>query len=109
MEVNTEGVVLSMERIIDLVRTLRNDLIKELLDGDALEKYFSDQFDKPLSKIKSEFARRELKDLLVEPVDLVHYARLISQMREINTASIARENHHLFYYQIDEILKKYSY
>ena len=108
-EIKTEGVVLSMERIIELVKSLRNDLIRELLDQDKLDDYFAERFSKPLSRVRKEFALRELKELAAQPVDLVHYAKLISQMRDTNTASISKENHTLFFEQLDSLLKKYNY
>lgn len=103
------SVVLSMEKIIDLVRALRNELIKDLLYQDKFTIYFKESFNKDLSKIKTEFARRELKELLIQPVDLVHYSKLIHQIKETNTASISEKNYTLFYEELNRIFSKYAF
>ena len=100
---------ISTERIIDLVREVRNGLIRDFLDDEKLKTYFQEHYNKQLSQIKLEFAKRDLKELLASPVDLVHYAQLIKQMQELNTASLASSNHELFYHQLERIFKKYNY
>lgn len=99
---------LSMEVVIDLVRTTRNELIKQLLKDDSFVDYFSNAFKRDLSKIKTEFVRKELKEMLIHPVDLVHYSKLISQIKETNTASI-QSNESFFYAEINAVLNKYCF
>jgi hypothetical protein len=103
------GTTLSTEKIIDIVRTVRNDLIKELLKDDRYETYFTSQFNKPLSKVKKEFIRRELKELLIHPIDLVHYSKLINQIKETNSVSVSEQSHKLFYDEFDIVFKKYTF
>lgn len=103
------GVGLSTEKIIDIVRTVRNDLIKGLLKEDQFETYFQTQFGKPLSNVKKEFIRRELKELLIHPIDLVHYSKLISHIKETSSSSVSDQNHKLFYEELDSIFKKYTF
>lgn len=98
-----------MERVVDLVRSRRNDVVKKLLERDAFEKYFEEQFKKSLSRVKSEFVRRELKELLIMPVDLVHYARLITQIHESGVEQINPDQEALFYKEVDQILGKYTF
>jgi hypothetical protein len=104
-----DSLTLSVEKIIDLIRSVRNELIKEFLNDDQLSSYYKKQFDKDLSNVKREFLKRDLRELLIAPVDLVHYAGLINQIRETSTASITEKNHELFYLELDLIIKKYSF
>jgi hypothetical protein len=103
------GTSLSTEKIIDIVRTVRNDLIKDLLKDDRFEEYFIKQFTKPLSKVKKEFIKRELKELLIHPIDLVHYSRLINYIKDTNSVSINEQNHKLFYEEFDAVFRKYTF
>lgn len=100
---------LSIEKVIDLIRQVRNDLIKDFLVGDNIQAYFLEQFDKPISKIKAEFLIRDLKELLILPVDLVHYASLIKDIRETNSANLSKGNKDLFYKELESIFNKYRY
>jgi len=104
-----DSIALSVEKIIDLIRIVRNELIKDFLKDDNLSVYYQEQFNKELSLVKKEFLKRELKELLISPVDLAHYARLINQLRETNTASITEKNNELFYRELDSIFKKYAF
>ena len=100
---------ISVEKIIELVRQVRNDLIQDFLVDPNLKQYFKEQFNKELNAIKIEFVKRELKELLQSPVDLTHYASLINEMRETNTASLAKGNQEFFYKELENIFKRYSY
>jgi hypothetical protein len=100
---------ISTERIIDLVREVRNGLIRDFMDDQNLKSWFLDQYKKELSQIKTEFLKRDLKELMNSPVDLVHYAQLIRQMQELNSASIGSTNNDLFYKELESIFKKYNY
>src|SRR5690606_40144517 len=62
------------ERIRDLVRKLRNDLIKDFLDERILVPWLKDRYQVPdLSPVKVQLIRKELKTLLISPVDIHHY------------------------------------
>ncbi len=100
---------ISTERIIDLVKEVRNGLIRDFLNDETILSYFREQYDKDLSHIKLEFLKRDLKELMGSPVDLPHYALLIKQMQEQNTASITSSNYELFYKELERIFKKYNY
>jgi hypothetical protein len=105
----TQTEKLSVEKAIDLVRQVRNDLIKDFLVNDNAEKYFIERYHKPLSKIKLEFLRRDLSELLISPVDLVHYSSLIKDIRETNSANLSSGNNQLFYRELELIFDKYQY
>ena len=100
---------LSTEKVIDLIRQIRNDLIKDLLLEDNILSYFLAQYNKPISKIKIEFLARDLKELLISPVDLAHYASLIKEIRETNSANLSGGNNDLFYKELELIFNKYRY
>ena len=100
---------LSFERIIDLVRNVRNGLIQDFLQDANLRTYFLQQYNRELSQVKSEFLKRDLKELLDSPVDLSHYGLLIKQMQDSNTASISSTHHDLFYKELEKIFSRYNY
>lgn len=106
---NQETFNLSVEKVIDLIRQLRNELVKEFLIDENLKGYFQKEYNRQLSQIKTEFLKRDLKELLISPVDLSHYSSLIKQIRESNSASLAEGNQELFYKEIESIFKKYNY
>lgn len=100
---------ISIERIIDLVRDVRNGLIHDFLQDTNLKSYFLQQYNKELSQVKAEFLKRDLKELLISPVDLSHYGLLIKQMQDSNTASISSTHHDLFYKELEKIFNRYNY
>ncbi|MBL7845032.1 MAG: hypothetical protein JNK44_14295 [Cyclobacteriaceae bacterium] len=107
-QANTTGVRLTDEAILDHIRTLRNNLIKDFLDERFLITYFSEVYNrKELTNVKIEFIKRDLKEMLIHPVDLKHYGDLITQLRETNTASLAEKNEKLFYADVEKIFKQY--
>ena len=106
-EVNTQW---TEDRILELVRKLRNDLIKDFLDERHLKAYLSNQFRvNELSNIKIEFIKKDLKELLISPVNTVHYQALIDQIRETDTAGITETNEPLFYRELELIFKRYMF
>lgn len=100
----------SDENIIDLIRKVRNDLIKDFLDERFLNEYLAANFRiRELGKIPAEFIRNDLKDLLIHPVNTIHYQLLIRQIRDTDSASISAGNEALFYKEVEMILKKHLY
>lgn len=109
IEATRDSIPLSVEKIIDLVRSVRNDLINDFLKADRVSSYFEEQFNKKITNVKKEFLKRDLKELLIAPVDLVYYAGLINQIKETNSVSISDTNREFFYKELDKIFKKYSF
>lgn len=106
----SEAVKLTDEYRIDLIRKLRNELIKEYLDERNLVSYFAEQYhQKELNNRRVEFIKKELKELLIAPVDLVHYAPILLEMKQDGTASISSKNEKLFYDELEKIFKKYVF
>lgn len=96
--------------IIDLIRKLRNDLIKDFLDERNLIAYLSEQFRvMELSAIKVEFIKRDLKNLLIAPVDINWYKPIIDDYQTTGSASLSEGNEKLFYKEIETVLKNYIY
>lgn len=110
MEINTVKTEWTDERIIDLVRQLRNDLIKDFLDERHLKDYVADHFGvRDLSNVKIEFIRKDLKELLISPVNTNHYEPLISQIKNTDSAALTENNERLFYKELEMTIKRYLY
>jgi hypothetical protein len=106
-EVNTQW---TEERILELIRKLRNDLIKDFLDERHLKTYLFNQYrEDNLSNIKIEFIKKDLKGLLISPVNTNHYQGLIDQIRKTDSAAITETNEPLFYKELENIFKRYMY
>ena len=100
----------SGENIIDLIRQLRNDLIKDFLDERYLKAYLSDKYNmKELSNIKIEFIKKDLKELLIAPVSITHYQPIIELIKTTESAALSEGNEQLFYKELENIFKKYMY
>lgn len=97
----------TLERVIDLVRTVRNDMVKDMLQEHNLYEAYQDRFKKELSNIKKEFLKRDLQSLMIAPVDLVHYAGLIKKLKEEDLQLIEAENRSLFKEEIHGLFDKY--
>jgi hypothetical protein len=96
--------------IIDLIRKLRNDLIKDFLDERYMKEYVSEKYNiRELSAIRIEFIKQDLKGLLIAPVDVSHYKSLIKLIRETDTASLSEGNENLFFNEIESILKRHLF
>ena len=110
MSLNEVNIKWTDERILELVRKLRNDLIKDFLDERYLKEYLSTNFRvTDLSTIKVEFIKRALKELLISPVNTNHYQALIDQIRETDSAGLTESNEPLFYKELDPIFKRFMY
>ncbi len=96
--------------IVDVIRKLRNDLIKDFLDERTLIAYLSTQYKiMELSAIKVEFIKGELKRLLIAPVDLIWYKPILDDFKTTGSAALSEGNEKLFYKEIEGVLKKFIY
>lgn len=110
MSINQVNTQWTEDRILDLVRKLRNDLIKDFLDERHLRAYLAEHFRiSELSNTKVEFIKKDLKELLISPVNTNHYRSLIEQIRETDSAGISETNEPLFYKELEMIFKKYMF
>lgn len=100
----------TQENDVDLIRKLRDDLIKDFLDERYLKEFVAENYNiKELSNIKLEFLRKELKELLQRPLDLEHYEPILAYLKETSSDSLADGQDQLFYIDIEKVLKRYIY
>jgi hypothetical protein len=110
MKHTTTKTTWSQEHTLEIVRNLRNDLIKDFLDERNLITYFSERFNmRDLTRVKIEFMKKDLKQMMVDPVDISHYKELINQINETCSASITEKYEGLFLKDVEKVLKKYNY
>lgn len=110
METNTIPTRWSNEKVVDVVRKVRNDLIKDFLDERLLKEYVSRHFRiHELSNVKTELIKRDLKELLISPVNMNHYQPIITQIKESDSAALAESHEQLFYKEVETLLKRYLY
>ena len=96
--------------VVDLIRTLRNDLIKDFLDERFLLEYLQNQYNQiELSRVKLEFIKKDLKQLLISPVDLEHYKPIIDDFNTNESFSLSEGNEVHFYREIEKILKRFLF
>ena len=75
----------SIDKIIDNIRTSRNNKIQNLLNDNVLMTFLEEYFEVvAVSAIKLEFIKRDLLELKKSSLDLSHYASLIKQLKESN-------------------------
>jgi hypothetical protein len=106
---NTQEKISDTQRI-EHIRTLRNSLINDFLNDATLIDYFSRQFNNvTLNTRRIEFIKKELRDLVNAPVDLVHYAPILLEMKQQGAASIAAKYEKLFYAELEKIFNRYTF
>lgn len=99
---------LSQPDIIEYVRTQRNSLIKSLLQDDALKAYLLEQYKiTELSRVKLEFIKRALQNLLIEPVDLAHYSKFILDMKGAQDLHVPDQHRALFHQNVHATIRNY--
>lgn len=96
--------------IIELIKKLRNDLIKDFLDERFLKEYFHSKYHlSEISSIKMEFIRKDLKELFGASVNTEHYEPIITEIKTNERTSLAEGNEQLFYRELEGIFQKYIY
>lgn len=101
---------LSDEAILDLIRVVRNDLIKDYLDERNLREYFKSRYSiTELSNVKVEFIKRDLRDYLIAPVNPDHYKPIIESIQQAGKAALAEGNEQLFYKDLEAIFRNYTF
>lgn len=100
----------SMQQVIDWVRNSRNSKIKLFADKNIVVDFFLENYDVKLSDRKYEFLSRELAELLIAPVDLAHYAAVITDFKEqTRTIELDQECDRLVMQELVKIFKKYTF
>lgn len=101
---------LSNESILDIIRSVRNDLIKDYLDERNLREYFASRYNvHDLSNVKVEFIKKDLRDQLIAPVNVDHYQPIIDNIRESGSAALSEGNDKLFYRELEAIFRNYTF
>jgi hypothetical protein len=96
--------------IIDRVKTSRNNKIKEFSEKQVVLEYFKQQYGAELSDRKYEFLLRDLNELLIAPVDLVHYAAVITEFKESpGKPGLNDHRDRLIMTELTRIFKKYTF
>jgi hypothetical protein len=73
----------SIEKNIEEVKKLRDNKIKSLLRTPDLMMFLEEHYNTvAISLVKLEFLKRDLKELLSSPLDLVYYSAAIRQIKE---------------------------
>ncbi|MEO5979506.1 MAG: hypothetical protein ABIS36_24770 [Chryseolinea sp.] len=100
----------SQENNVDLIRKLRDDLVKDFLDERYLKEFVFEHYNvRELSNIKLEFIRKELKELFQSPLDINHYEPIFTHLKETDGESLADGHDQLFYTDIEKVLKRYIF
>jgi hypothetical protein len=97
-----------LEKTLELLTLIRNDLIGDLLNGNYLREYIQTRFQgQDVSRIKVEFIRMALKQLRQSTLDRIHYEGLVREIMEHGTTSLTAGNDQLFYQEVDRLLQRY--
>ena len=100
----------SMQQVIEWVRNSRNSKIKFFGDKDIVAAFILENYSIKLSDRKYEFLSRELTELLIAPVDLAHYAAVITDFKEQpGTTESDQECERLVLQELAKIFKKYTF
>ncbi|MGC3947101.1 MAG: hypothetical protein QM762_21715 [Chryseolinea sp.] len=95
---------------VDLIRKLRDDLVKDFLDERYLKEFIFENYNvRELPNVKLEFLRKELKELLQSSLDVQHYEPILSFLRETGSDTLADGQDELFFNDIEKILKRYIF
>lgn len=103
---------ISEEGVIDLIRNCRNSIIKDFLDERNIKAYFSERYHvHDLASGKVELIKHDLKELLIAPVDVQHYAQLIQWVKQGGILSLDNVdfNPDIFYKELQHIFLKYMF
>lgn len=100
----------STEFIIESLRSIRDSKINELLKtDDALMAFLEEHYNTlAISPIKREFLKRDLIELKDTSLDLVHYASLIKEVKEIGNLLLI-EGHPLFNLELKAIFERHGF
>lgn len=99
-----------MQETIDWVRQCRNNKIKSFSEKHIVSSFFQENYNAALSDLKYEFLSRELNELLIAPVDLVHYSAVVKAFKESPDKSDLPEQCELLAMkELTVIFKKYIF
>jgi len=99
------------DMILELIRNMRTDIVRSLLHTDNLKSYLRDEHKiKEMSNVRIEFIKRSLHELLICPIDLVHYGPVILDMKQAIDLDISSQACvGLVHKEITETLRSHLY
>jgi hypothetical protein len=100
----------TQEKYEDLIKKLRDDLVKDFLDERYMKEFIFENYNvKEISNVKVEFIKKELKEVLLSPLDVAHYEPIFTHLRETDSETLGEGNDQLFYIDIEKVLKRYIF
>ena len=111
MQATDSQIKQSHDLILELIRNMRTDIVRSLLHTDTLKTYLRDEYKiaEP-SNVRLEFIKRSLHELLICPIDLVHYGPVILEMTHAaNPEMSVLDYSGLVHKEIAEVLKSHLY
>ena len=103
---------LTTAKVIELVRQTRNNMVRHYQDNCIIAVHFRDYYQvNEISDLKVKFLKRDLEELYNSPLDLVHYASVIKEIKDSNDTERINKHEYcqLFKNQINAIYKKYIF
>lgn len=96
---------MSGESVLEMIRKLRNDRIKDFLDERYLIAYFQGTH-RWLTVTTDNITevKKALREMLTSPVDVSHYASLLDEIRLNSSASIIGKNEELFRKDVERVV-----
>jgi chorismate-pyruvate lyase len=99
--------ITSTEQVITNIRETRDALLNALLNDASLLVFAEEHFNTiALSPIKTEFLKRDLKELRETSLDLVHYSAILREAKEHSL--MISSNHPLILTEIFTIFAKHG-
>lgn len=98
----------SVDDAINTIRQTRDEFIFSLLTDQGLASFIEQHYDTIyLSPVRTEFLKRDLKELRSSALDLVHYSALIKDFKEEKITDVS--GHRLIIEEVKALYEKYRY
>ena len=96
--------------ILEFVKKVRNDLIRDFLDERFLREYVQSKYHhSEISSVKVQFIRKGLKELYASDINRTHYKPLIDEIQAHERVSLSEGNEVLFYRDVESIFERYIF
>jgi len=96
--------------VLELIKKLRNDLIRDFLDERFLRGYVRSKYHhSDISNVKVQLIRKGLKELYSSDINLAHYKPLIEEIESHEHTSLSEGNEVLFYRDVESIFERYIF
>lgn len=98
----------SVDDAIITIRKTRDEFLTSLLTDPGLASFIEHHYDTIyLSPVRTEFLKRDIKELRNAALDLVHYSPLIKDLKEERVTDI--KDHRLIIDEVKALYEKYRY